>query len=248
MINGITASLANAARKIVEDSRAKAAEESALNIAKLQEKMMKPAHSGTAPRNDQERKLAAMTPPTDKITHGDVLKGRGVKKEELEQIDELSPSTLTSYRHKARNNELRSAETARRNTEMSQQTTNPAMKAKSASYAAQAQATAEKRRAGQQKATSRLSNEEIVNEAPMDGVAPGSMEDGKHMCATKVFHKEWKEGKPLFSQHAEPDWNADGYIAWYDVMFEHGIEKRVPVTELNILTQESHMHSKKKKM
>ena len=172
MINGITVSLANAARKIVEDSRAKAAEESALNIAKLQEKAMKPAHSGTAPRNDQERKLAAMTPPTDKITHGDVLKGRGVKKEEKEP----------------------------------------------------------------------------VNEAPMDGVAPGSMEDGKHMCATKVFHKEWKEGKPLFSQHAEPDWNADGYIAWYDVMFEHGIEKKVPVTELNILTQESHMHSKKKKM
>lgn len=172
MINGITASLANAARKIVEDSRVKAAEESASNIAKLTEKAMKPAHSGTAPRNDQERKLAAMTPPKDKITHGDVLHGRGVRKEESEQ----------------------------------------------------------------------------VNEAPVDGVAPGSMEGDKHMCATKVFHKEWKEGKTLFSQHAEPDWNADGYISWYDVMFEHGIEKRVATSDLQILTQESHMHSKKKKM
>jgi len=83
-----------------------------------------------------------------------------VTNEELEQIDELSPSTLTSYRHKARNSELRSAETARRDTEISQQTTNPTVKAKSAAYASQAQATAEKRRAGQLKATSRLSNME----------------------------------------------------------------------------------------
>ena len=80
--------------------------------------------------------------------------------EELEQIDELSPSTLRSYTHKARNSELRSAETARRDTEISQQTTNPTVKAKSAAYAAQAQATAEKRRTGQLKATSRLSNME----------------------------------------------------------------------------------------
>ena len=90
-----------------------------------------------------------------------------VTNEELEQIDELSPSTLTSYRHKARNSELRSAETARRDTEISQQTTNPTVKAKSAAYAAQAQATAEKRRAGQQKATSRLSN---MEEGAMSGL------------------------------------------------------------------------------
>jgi len=81
--------------------------------------------------------------------------------EEAEQLDELSPSTLTSYRHKARNSELRNAETARRDTEISQQTTNPRVAAKSASYAAQAQATADKRRAGQLKATSRLSEEEV---------------------------------------------------------------------------------------
>jgi len=81
--------------------------------------------------------------------------------EEVEQIDELSPSTLTSYRHKARNSELRNKETARRDTEISQQTTNPRVAAKSAAYAAKAQATADKRRAGQLKATSRLSNEEV---------------------------------------------------------------------------------------
>jgi len=69
---------------------------------------------------------------------------------------------------------------------------------------------------------------------------------GQHQCAVHVKNEQWGAGRTIHSQHAEPD--AEGNIAWYDVMFEHGIEKKVPVTELNILTQESHMHSKKKKM
>ena len=246
MINGITASLANAARKIVEDSRVKAAEESASNIAKLTEKAMKPAHSGTAPRNDQERKLAAMTPPKDKITHGDVLKGRGVKKEDVEQTNEGAMSDLDADR-KDRQYQSRQARTTMKHI------ANPTPGEKKAAKDIKPGIAGYRDRIAMLKSAEargglKKEEKEPVNEAPMDGVAPGSMEDGKHMCATKVFHKEWKEGKPLFSQHAEPDWNADGYIAWYDVMFEHGIEKKVPVTELNILTQESHMHSKKKKM
>jgi len=84
-----------------------------------------------------------------------------VKKEEVEQLDELSPSTLTSYRHKARDSELRNKETVRRDAEFQQQATNPRVAAKSAAYAVKAQATAEKRRAGIEKATSRLSKEEV---------------------------------------------------------------------------------------
>lgn len=88
---------------------------------------------------------------------------------------------------------------------------------------------------------------EQVTEAPVDGVAAGSMEGDKHMCASKVMHKEWKEGKTLFSQHAEP--NEIGLIEWYDVMFDHGIEKKVPTCDLEIMVSESHMmHTKKKKM
>ena len=88
---------------------------------------------------------------------------------------------------------------------------------------------------------------EQIAEAPVDGVAAGSMEGDKHMCASKVMHKEWKEGKTLFSQHAEP--NEIGLIEWYDVMFDHGIEKKVPTRDLEIMVSESHMnHSKKKKM
>lgn len=83
------------------------------------------------------------------------------------------------------------------------------------------------------------------NEAAVAGVAKGSMEGDKHLCASKVFHEEFGEGTPLFSQHAEP--NEIGQIAWYDVMFEHGIEKRVPTKDMEVLVSESHMMHKKKK-
>ena len=66
-----------------------------------------------------------------------------------------------------------------------------------------------------------------------------------HQCALHVKSEQFGEGRTLFSQHAEPD--AEGNIAWYDVMFEHGIEKKVPTAELDVLVSESHMNHKKKK-
>lgn len=56
----------------------------------------------TAPKTAKEKDLAAMAHPKDKITHADVMVGRGVKKEETEQIDELSKDTLSRYAGKAR--------------------------------------------------------------------------------------------------------------------------------------------------
>ena len=67
---------------------------------------------------------------------------------------------------------------------------------------------------------------------------------GTHMCATHVEHAEWGQGKPIHSQHAAPDEN--GQIDWYDVMFEHGIEKYVPTANMNVLAEgphENHDHS-----
>ena len=31
-----------------------------------------------------------------------------------------------------------------------------------------------------------------IEEAKVDGVAKGSLDGDSHMCASKIFHKEWK--------------------------------------------------------
>ena len=51
--------------------------------------------------------------------------------------------------------------------------------------------------------------------------------NSQHLCAKNVVHEEWGEGQPVYSMHDEPD--ADGNIAWYDVLFEHCIEKVVSI-------------------
>lgn len=65
-----------------------------------------------------------------------------------------------------------------------------------------------------------------------------------HQCAVHVKHEQFGEGRTLFSQHAEP--SKDGTIDWYDVMFEHGIEKQVKTSNLEIVVSESHGNHKKK--
>jgi hypothetical protein len=43
---------------------------------------------GTKPKTDKEKKLAAMSGDKNSITQGDVLKARGVTKEEADQVEE----------------------------------------------------------------------------------------------------------------------------------------------------------------
>jgi hypothetical protein len=70
----------------------------------------------------------------------------------------------------------------------------------------------------------------------------------QHLCAKNVVHEEWGDGKCIPTQHADPD--EEGNVAWYDIMFEHGIEREVS-TELKVTKSEGHMHAsyngKKKK-
>lgn len=65
-----------------------------------------------------------------------------------------------------------------------------------------------------------------------------------HNCAKHVEHATWGKGATISEEHAAPD--AAGNIAWYDVMFEHGLERQVPTTDLNITVSETHMHKVKK--
>lgn len=71
-------------------------------------------------------------------------------------------------------------------------------------------------------------------------------DDGKmvHNCAKHVEHAEWGKGNTIAEEHADPD--RHGNIAWYDIVFEHGIEKGVPISELKVLQAETHVHTTKK--
>ncbi len=71
-------------------------------VAEAAAKIMAETSHGSHPKTPKEKSLAALAHPKDKITHKDVLVGRGVlKKEEKEQLDELSKKTLGSYIKKA---------------------------------------------------------------------------------------------------------------------------------------------------
>ncbi len=59
----------------------------------------------------------------------------------------------------------------------------------------------------------------------------------KHNCASKVKHEEFGVGNPVKGMH---DLDENGVVQHYDVFFDHGIEKNVPVSSLEIL--EGHMH------
>lgn len=70
----------------------------------------------------------------------------------------------------------------------------------------------------------------------------------RHDCATHVASESWGYGECIPGEHTLVE-QEDGsaIVTHYDVMFEHGIEKNVPVSELNIIAEKSHMHASKKK-
>lgn len=87
--------------------------------------------------------------------------------------------------------------------------------------------------------------EQSLEESPVVGVIKGQLPGDQHMCATRVFSEQFGQGVPVYSMHAEPDEN--GLIEWYDVLFEHGIE-RVFTADIDVLDEMSHdKHPKKMK-
>ena len=84
---------------------------------------------------------------------------------------------------------------------------------------------------------------EMDEEKSPDGVDAGAVD--KHNCATHVYHESWGEGQTITTMHADPD--EHGFVEWYDVLFDHGIEKGVPVSEMKVTKEMSHGNHKKKK-
>lgn len=66
-----------------------------------------------------------------------------------------------------------------------------------------------------------------------------------HMCAKNVMHEKFGKGECLYGMHADPDEN--GHVSHYDIMFNHGIEKNMPIEECEILHERMHGHKKKDK-
>ena len=67
-----------------------------------------------------------------------------------------------------------------------------------------------------------------------------------HMCAKNVMHEKFGRGECLYGMHAEPDEN--GHVSHYDIMFNHGIEKNMPIAECEVLYEREHgKHMNKKK-
>ena len=62
----------------------------------------------------------------------------------------------------------------------------------------------------------------------------------KHNCAKKVCSEQWGEGTCVPEHHTLLE---DGTVTHYDVVFEHGLERMVPVEELEVLVTEMHEHA-----
>ena len=96
--------------------------------------------------------------------------------------------------------------------------------------------------------------EEVLAEDPdfvveaEDLDADASSKALQHDCAKHVVHKEHGEGQCVPGMHSLVE-NEDGtaHVTHYDVMFGDTIVEDVPVEELEIVSEMSHGHSRKKK-
>ena len=59
-----------------------------------------------------------------------------------------------------------------------------------------------------------------------------------HMCAKDVMHEKYGRGNTIFGMHANPDEN--GHVSHYDIMFNHGIEKKMPIAECEVINERMH--------
>lgn len=65
----------------------------------------------------------------------------------------------------------------------------------------------------------------------------------KHDCAKHVVHETWGKGETVEGMHTIVETaEGEGYVTHYDVMFKHGIERDVPVEDLQIVTMVEHWH------
>ena len=82
--------------------------------------------------------------------------------------------------------------------------------------------------------------EAVANVYEKKGDCVDKSKKTKHNCAKKVCSEQWGEGTCVPEHHTLLE---DGTVTHYDVVFEHGVERMVPVEELEILVTEMHEHA-----
>jgi hypothetical protein len=113
-----------------------------------------------------------------------------VKNEEVEQIDELSKTTLGSYVNKASDNAARNAAGSVGMANVSLRARNPRVKAAAEKYSDEDEATKQKRLSGIGKAVSRLAKEDVEQ---LDEYTPGP--DGRTMIKGRAYGASKPEGE-----------------------------------------------------
>ena len=73
----------------------------------------------------------------------------------------------------------------------------------------------------------------------VEGVEEGYGKKKSHKCASKVKHEEWGMGDCMREMHTLDE---EGNVTHYDVFFDHGIEKNIPVENLEIVKEGMHEH------
>lgn len=244
MLHNSPKSLLDSVSKIVKESKAKFEQEQRdLEEAQkaLWEKKM-----GKKPLHPNQQKIDVVD--DEKIDGKDFAKLRamkkGVKTEEVEQVDEISSALATSYSNKRaaqHKPNLNSPETNNRDSKIAKGLRGAA----SREHGYGRDKAAENKVTGRFEYRKKVGTTHVFNKEEAEHIEEKKNTDtpGQHQCAVHVKNEQWGEGKTLFSQHAAPD--AEGNIAWYDVMFEHGIEKQVPTSNLEILVSEAHKNHKK---
>lgn len=252
MLRDIPKGLANTVRGIVEKSRQQYVEEKAEEAKRIA--ALREAKGGTVPKTAKEKSLAALAEPKDKITHADVMKGRGVTKEGWDEMMKAVKERSNPQPNGGQGKKQGSAYGGSKQKDAKDDVKEEAEHVEE-KYVGFNKLAADKgpalaawigrKKYGKDKfQAAAAAGKKLKEEAkPIEELTdtPGN---STHQCAIHVKSEQFGEGRPLFSQHAEPD--ADGNIAWYDIMFEHGIEKAVPTAELEILETCSHGNHKKK--
>ena len=92
------------------------------------------------------------------------------------------------------------------------------------------------------KGTKKKGGKVVPNCVKEDEVAEGYKDKKKkkgHDCASKVKHEEYGVGNCIKEEHTLDENNN---VTHYDIMFGHGLERNVPVEDLQILVTEYHEH------